>query len=149
MKSVLVFLMLAVASFGANAALFINNNTNCGAVLVLRAHDAANPGSCAYYSTRFPIAASTSVAYNNVTNLNYPGGPGWYPTVGGGGATLVAAGSGWDAVTIYYAGGLTINIGGPGTCTPVGAYSGSYPGCSFTGATWTNIGGGNVLLDLN
>ena len=150
MKSVLVFLLLAVATFSANAALFINNNTNCQAVLVLWAHDANIPSSCAYYSTRFTVPANTSMAFNNVTNVNYPGGPGWYQAVGGsGGATMIAAGSGWDAVTVYYGGGLTFNIGGAGTCTPVSSFSGSYPGCSFTNATWMPIGGGNVLLDLN
>ncbi|PSK94222.1 hypothetical protein [Taibaiella chishuiensis] len=152
MKSVLTFLALTVAGFSANAALFINNNTNCEAVLVLKAHDANNPGSCAYYSTRFPVAGNTSMAFNNVTNVNSPGGPGWYPTVGGGTATLVTAGSGWDAVTVYYGnlgGAITFNIGGAGTCTPVGSFTGSFPGCSFTNATWTPLGGGNILLDLN
>lgn len=151
MKKVLTLLGLAVAGFSANAAIFINNNTNCEAVLVLKAHDNNAPATCSYYSSRFPVAANTSVAFNNVTSLNTPGGPGWFSYVNGS-STMIQAGSGFDAVTVYYGnlfGGITFDIGTAGTCASSTSYTGSYPACSFTNAAWTNLGGGNILLDLN
>lgn len=147
MKKILVLLLLAVATINANAALFINNNTTCDAVLVLRSHDVNNAGVCSYYSNRFTLAAGASVAYNNVTSVNYPAGPGWFLN-GVGAATMVAAGSGWDAVTVYYS-SIFFDIGASGTCAPSMSYSGSAAGCSFTNASWTPLGGGNVLLELN
>ncbi|PSK94221.1 hypothetical protein [Taibaiella chishuiensis] len=151
MKSVLAFLVLAVATFSANAAIFINNNTTCEAVLVLKAHDINSPGICSYYSSRFPVAANTSMAFNNVTSLNTPGGPGWFSYINGS-ASLVTTASAFDAVTIYYGdlfGAINFDIGSTGTCAPSTTFSGSYPGCSLTNASWTNLGGGNILLELN
>ncbi len=151
MKKLFASILLAGAALSSNAAIFINNNTTCEAVLVLKAHNATNTAVCAFYSSRFPVAAGTSVAYNNVSNLNSPGGPGWFsPTTGS--VTLTAPGSTWDAVTVYYGdmfGAINFDIGSAGTCAPSSSFSGSFPGCSLTSATWTNIGGGNILLDLN
>lgn len=145
MKKVLTVLLLSIATFSAKAALFINNNSLCPVVLVFYAHDINNAGSCSYYSTRLNVPAGTSVAYNNVTNINSPG-LGWYQP-GVGSATLVTTGSGWDAVLIYStdpAGPQT--IGNPGTCATGISYNASSAPCPFN-ASWLNFAG-NTFIDI-
>lgn len=143
----MLFLLLAVATINARAALYISNNTQCDAVLILWAHDVNNPSSCSYYSTRFTVAAGASVAFNNVTNVNAPGGPGWYLPGVGGSATMTATGSGWDGVKIYYQ-NFDFDIGTASACAASTSYGANVPSCSFSLATWTVLGS-NILLELN
>jgi hypothetical protein len=149
MRKLTMMLLLCIAAFSAKAALFINNSSPCPVVLVFYAHDANNIGLCSYYSTRLEVPAGAALAYNNVTNLNSPG-LGWYYMTGGtGAANLVAASSGFDAVQIWSTdpnGPQT--IGNPGSCATSTFYNAAAASCPFT-ASWTPIGGGNVLLDIN
>lgn len=145
MKKLFVFLLLAVAAVNARAAIFINNNTTYSVTLTLWAHDANNMGSCSYYCNRFFVAGGTATAYNNVTSPGLVWSQPWQIP-----ATLVTAGSAWDAIDIVpsiealsYA-----TIGNPGTCASGTTYSASAAGYSIN-ATWTYLGGGNVLVDIN
>ncbi len=146
MKKLLSLLMLGAATFSAKAALFVNNSSSCPVVLVFYAHDATNPGPCAYYSTRLEVPAMSSVAYNNVSNINSPG-LGWY-NVATGASSLLPVGQGWDAVQIWSTDpGGPQTIGNPGTCATGTTYPVTGASCNFT-ASWTNLGGGNILLSL-
>lgn len=148
MRKLTMMLLLSIAALSAKAALFINNSSPCPVVLVFYAHDANNMGACSYYSTRLEVPAGTALAYNNITNLNFPA-LGWYYMVGGtGAATVVAPSSGWDAVQIWSTdpnGPQT--IGNPGSCATSTVYSAPTASCPFT-ATWTPAGGNNILLDI-
>lgn len=146
MKKLLASLMLGAAAFSADAALFVNNNSGCKVTLVLYAHDAANTTACSYYSTRLEVYPGSSAAYNNVTNMNSPG-LGWHMW-GVGAQTLVAANSGWDAVLVYSEYGPTTTIGTPGTCAASTSFAVAGTPCNFA-ATWTSLGGGNILLEFN
>ncbi|PSK92663.1 hypothetical protein B0I18_103240 [Taibaiella chishuiensis] len=139
-------LLLGAATFSAKAALFVNSNAGCRVTLVFYAHDAANTTTCSYYSTRLEVYPGNSFAYNNVTNMNSPG-LGWYRW-GFGAQTLVAANSGWDGVMIYSDYAPTTTIGAPGSCGASTSFSSTGTPCDIS-ATWTALGGGNVLLEIN
>lgn len=145
MKRLLFALACFLATTGAKAALFINNNTTCSADLMLRAHDVNNPGSCAYYSL-FTLAAGTSAAYNNVTAVNAPTGPGWTLVGTTGFTNMVQTGSGWDGCYVTLP-GFTAGVGAPGACTQASSVTGFSATCGTITCTWTIIGS-NVFLDI-
>lgn len=145
MKKLILFVFIAmIAAFKGNAALFITNNTGCDVTLILYGHDVNNPGPCACYTTRLPVAGGTSFAYNNVTSANTLG---WYQFGPSGGAvTMVNISSGWDGVGVLF-GGFMANIGNPGSCASTTSYTATSGGCTIT-ATWTVVGS-NVFVDIN
>lgn len=147
MRKILLFVLLALTTVSSRAALYINNNTTSQIVLRLHAHDVNNPASCAYYSTRLNIDANYAGAYNNVTNLNAPGGPGWY--LPSSGAIMVTTGSGWDAATVWWGTLGQIGIIGPGSCATSGNTVTATIGSTTITVTWTPLPGGNVLIDIS
>jgi hypothetical protein len=142
MKKLFTVLSLFVAGVSANAAVFINNNTGCDVSVQLAARDANLPSSCSYYAW-VEIAAGTARAYNNVTDLN----PWTLNSIGFPNyATMTTTGAMWDAAWIFDA---PTFIGNPGTCASGTSISYTPPGSSCTyNATWTNLGGGNVLINI-
>ncbi len=142
MKKLFAALALFACASTTHAALFITNNTGCDLGLRVTAHDPALPGACSYY-TWIEMPQGTARAYNNVAELNN----GWTLNTTGipVPATISAAGD-WDAVWFFDA---AYTIGNPGTCatgTSI-SYSGS-TSCPYT-ATWTNLGGGNIVITIN
>ncbi len=147
MRKLTMMLLLSIATFSAKAALFINNSSSCMVVLVIYGHDANNLGPCAYYSTRLDVPAGSSFAYNNVTSLNAPG-LGWNQW-GVGAVTAVLPSSGFDAIQIWSTDPTGPHtIGNPGTCATGTSVNATTASCPFT-ANWTQIGGGNTLLNIN
>lgn len=143
MKKLFAVLALATAGTQADAALFINNSSGCDAAVQIFAHDGSLTSPCSYYLW-VEVAASGSRAYNNITSVS----PEWTPTTAPPYTyvPVTAAGSAFDAAGIN---GFSPVIGNPGTCalgTTV-SYTGSTTGCNFT-ATWTNLGGGNIFIDI-
>lgn len=145
MKKLLFAVACLLATTGVKAALFISNNTSCNADLMLRAHDVNHPASCAYYSL-FTVSAGSSAAYNNVTSVNAPTGPGWTLAGSTGFINMVTTGAGWDGCYITLP-GFTAAVGAPGACTQASSVTGSSPTCGTITCTWTIIGG-NVFLDI-
>ena len=145
MRKLTMMLLLSIATFSAKAALFINNSSSCPVTLVIYAHDANDLSPCAYYSTRIDVPAGSSLAYNNVTTLNAP--VGWHQW-GVGAITTVLPSSGFDAVQIWSSDPTGPHtIGNPGTCATGTTYNAATASCPFT-ASWTPLGGSNILLDI-
>ncbi len=145
MKKLFASLMLAGAAFSAKAAIFINNNTSYTVYVTFWAHDAVLPAPCAYISNRMPIDGGTSAAFNNVTSPGLAWGIPWnLPSTPG------LAGSGFDAIDLVptVSGLYWATIGKPGGCATSTSYVTSGGGYSIN-ATWTDIGGGNVLVQIN
>lgn len=143
MKKLLIAAACLLATTASKAALFITNNTGCSADLMLRAHDANNPGTCAYYSL-FTIGATSSLAYNNVTSLNTT--PGWTLVGTTGFTNMVTTGSAWDGCYVTFP-GFTAGVGAPLACTQASSVTGSSTTCGTITVTWTIIGS-NVFLDI-
>lgn len=142
MKKLFAVLSLFVAGATANAAIFINNNAACDVAVQLTAHDANLLPACSYYAW-VEIPAGTARAYSNVTDLNpWTLNSTGFPNY----ATMITSGAGWDAAWVFDA---PTFIGNPGTCASGTTISYTAPGssCSYN-ATWTNLGGGNVLINI-
>ncbi|PSK89808.1 hypothetical protein [Taibaiella chishuiensis] len=143
MKKLLAALALVAGASSANAGLFITNNAGCDLGVQLTAHDVNHPAACSYY-VFVEIPRNTARAYNNVTELNN----GWQLNQTGipNYANMTATGSGWDAAWVYSS---PYFIGNPGTCAAATtlSYTDNW-GCTYN-ASWTNLGGNNVLLELN
>lgn len=147
MRKLTMMLLLSIATFSAKAALFINNSSSCPVTLVIYGHDANNTSACAYYATRLTVPAGAALAYNNVTSLNAPV-LGWHQS-GVGAVTAVLPSSGFDAVQIWSTDPTGPHtIGNPGSCATGTNYNATAASCPFT-ASWTQLGGGNILLDIN
>lgn len=144
MKKLIASLLLAGAAFGAKAAIFINNNTSYTVYITFGAHDVNMPAPCSYLSWRLPVDGGSSVAFNNVTSAGLEWTIPWNIP-----ATPVITGSAFDIINIVPVyNGLSGSIGAPGGCATSTAYSASAGGYTIN-ASWTAIGGGNVLVQIN
>ncbi len=143
MKKLFTALALIAGASSANAGLFITNNAGCDLALQLTAHDVNHPAACSYY-VFVEIPQGTARAYNNVTELN----GGWSLNQTGlpNYANMTTVGAAWDAAWIFQS---PYFIGNSGTCAGGTSLAYTDPfGCSYN-ATWTNLGGGNVLIVVN
>lgn len=145
MKKIMMVALVLVATLSAHAALFINNNTACDRSLYIYASDANLPGPCSYYIW-LKVPAGTSQAYNNTGALNAPGYVWRDASVGPAGYITMQANGSWDAASLtpYPA---TPEVGRAGSCAP-GNMVTVTAGCPYI-LTWTSLGGGNVLVDIN
>lgn len=142
MKKLLFTLFFSAAVVSAQAAIFINNNTDCDVLFFLYAHDASNPGLT---SNTITISAHSSVAYNNVSSLNIT--PGWSSGVMAtttGGVTSW----GWDCAKFEFplsgaSGGFGVNCGDGTHVVFANACLGN-----TVDATWT-VAGSNTFVDFN
>lgn len=146
MKRLLMIPLLALLSSGAQAALYVNNNTNCTYQYVIVAYDINTPG-CVLHSNPVTIGPMSSDAYNNVTSLNVS--PGWAAnytatTTGGAGAW------GWRAFVFNFQGSSVGGTVGNALCTA--ATTVTLPNvCAGSGTvivTW-DTPGGNVFVEIN
>lgn len=138
MKKLLMIACCSLLAVSSRAALFITNNTGCDVYIVMHAHDQTH-GTCNLISNRFPVYATSSQAYNNVTSMNAV--PGWQ----NGPAVNIAAG--WDSADF---GGVSLGgIVGSATCGGSGSIT--IPngcGTSPVQVDWYTIGG-NTFIDFN
>lgn len=144
MKKLFVFLVLSVLAVNARAAIFINNTAPYDVMLTLWAHDGVITAPCSYYSLRFPVVSNGSAAFNNVNSAGLEWSQPWMIP-----ATLVGPGT-FDAIDVVpmYSGVPYGTIGGPGSCAASTSFSGT--GSSYTiHATWTDLGGGNILVQIS
>ncbi|WP_146146671.1 hypothetical protein [Taibaiella chishuiensis] len=145
MKKILMCAALAVATVHAHAALFVNNNTNCDVSLEVYASDANDPQVCAYF-TWFKVPSHSSQAYNNPAALNWAG---WLKTANGLNTPvgpMLASGT-WDAASANRF-PAPPEVGRPGSCAPGTLLTVPAGSCGYT-ISWINVGGGNVLVDIN
>jgi len=144
MKKLILAASLLVPGAGAEAALFINNNTDCTVYVQVYAHD-LNHGTCGLISGRVTVLPNSSAAFNNVTNLNTT--PGWM------GQTAVTTGGttvwGWDGAA--FNGSLGGLIGNTAACFSTDVLTvpdnGCVPSASVT-ATWTSINSTTAIIEF-
>lgn len=145
MKTLLVAALLLLSFGGAKAALFINNNTNCQMIVMLRAHD-LNHNICGLESGRLQMEPISSAAFNNVATLNTTN-PYWQngPATTSGGTAVW----GWDGAIVNSLGGtMWVEVGYPGTCYPTASVV-TPNGCLGSNVTvdWYTVGS-NTFIDI-
>ena len=145
MKRFLMIALMGLLSSGAQAALFINNNTNCTYEGYIVAYDINVPG-CVMHTNPMIIPPISSFAYNNVSSLNVS--PGW----GGGYMATTAGGAGswgWRSFLFNFQGSTVGGTVGDLTCTTTNMVT--VPNvCQGSGnvvVTW--LPGANVVIDIN
>ncbi|WP_162903381.1 hypothetical protein [Taibaiella koreensis] len=144
MKRFLIVALLALLSYGAQAALFINNNTTCTFQGFVVAYDINTPG-CIMHTNPMTIAPGTSYAYNNVSSMNVV--PGW-----GGGYTATTTGGawGWRSFLFNFQGSMVGGHVGDLTCTTTNTIT--VPNVCLGSGTVTVSWGplaSNVVVDIN
>lgn len=140
MKKLWSVCLLFIVASTAHAGMFINNTTDYDMSLQLSAHDGTLTASCSYFAW-VEIAQHSARAYNNTADLN----PHWTTNAIGLPVYAPISNQGkWDAAAID---GVIQVIGNPGSCAAGTSYTFAAMGTHFK-ATWTNLGGGNILIEI-
>lgn len=146
MKRFLMIALLALLSYGAQAALFINNNTTCTFQGFVVGYDINVPG-CIMHTNPMTIAPNASYAYNNVSSMNVA--PGW-----GGGYMATTAGGpgvwGWRSFMFNFAGSMVGGTVGDPACTATTTVTvpNVCVGSGTITVTWSTVGT-NTFVDIN
>jgi hypothetical protein len=146
MKHFLTIALLALLSYRAQAALYINNNTTCIFQGFVVAYDINTPG-CIMHTNPMTIASGTSYAYNNVSSMNVS--PGW----GGNYMASITGGPGtwgWRSFLFNFQGSTVGGTVGDLFCTTTATVT--VPnvclGSGTVTVTWVLIGT-NIFIDIN